>query len=679
MGTLHPKPPKNLPATGERLDSWKEIARYLNRYIRTVQRWEETAGLPVYRRSEGRLKGSPVYAFKGELDAWMRQNPPLLTEGEPCRPAPTTFRKANWIFWATAGVLCLLAVSAASWWFLLRHPTKSALRVVQMTSYAGQETQPAFSPDGKQVAFSWNGETQDNFDVYVRFVDGGQPLRLTTHPGMDGWPAWSPDGRLIAFARWVFGSSTAEVLTVPALGGPERKIAEFRLPPQPSAYFPAFCWTPDGKWIIAEYSPAGSTDVALALLSINTLEARPLTRPVASSAGDCCPAISPDGRRIAFRRSFKGRIWNLFVLPLDTGFQPLEEPRQLTNEAGGAWNPMWTGDGREVLYIANHAGVRTLMRIPYDGSRPASPIEFTGPIGFDWAISPRGDRFVYRDHRADPDIWRVDLAGDKRPSRVLSSSGSDIGPQFSPDGKKVAFLSDRVRGLRLYVSDLDGANAVELARTARPYPGPARWSPDGARIVFECQTDGNDDICVVPAGGGAIRRITKHPARDCQASWSRDGRWIYFTSNRSGSFQVWKAPADGSEAEAVQLTKGGGFSPLESLDGATVYFANERIPAAIWKVPAGGGTEARVVDLKILGSSQTFEVSAEGIYYGSSSDPERWFDLLFYRFSTGKPEVVSKIDKKLWNGLSVSPDGRWLLFSAFEAPYGDLYMVENFR
>jgi Tol biopolymer transport system component len=198
--------------------------------------------------------------------------------------------------------------------------------------------------------------------------------------------------------------------------------------------------------------------------------------------------------------------------------------------------------------------------------------------------------------------------------------------------------------------------------------------------VFECRNESNDDICAVPAGGGVTRRLTRHPATDRFPSWSRDGRWVYFSSNRSGSLQVWKAPADEAETGAVQLTKGGGVSPVEAADGTTVYFGRQGPPGTVWKVPAGGGEETRVGNFTVNGRRYlNFAVGAQGIYYASSSDAIHWFELWLYRFSTGKSERIRRIETMFWQGLSVAPDDRWLLFVAAQDDHGDLQMVENFR
>ena len=146
-GSHTAKPVKAVPFPGERLDSWKEIARYLNRDVRTVQRWEETSGLPVRRRMPGRLKGNPVYAFKSELETWLRQTPPPAVEKEGAvNPAAKTARRISSVFWLAGVVVLLAAGGAIGWHLILRQPSIPTLRLVRLTSYPGQERHPAFSP-----------------------------------------------------------------------------------------------------------------------------------------------------------------------------------------------------------------------------------------------------------------------------------------------------------------------------------------------------------------------------------------------------------------------------------------------------------------------------------------------------------------------------------------------------
>ncbi len=671
-----PHVPKAMPFASGRLDSWKEIAHYLNRDIRTVQRWEEACRLPVYRRPPGRLKGGPVYAYRSDLDAWLRQTPPPVVEKEAAPAAH--WWKTQRAVWVAIVVFTLMAVGATVWRLARPKPAPAPLRVVRLTSYHGQVRQPAFSPDGKQIAFAWNGEAQDNHDIYIKFLDTGEPLRLTTHPGVDGWPAWSPDGRMVAFFRWVRGEPNVDLLTVPALGGPERKILRIRISVRPGAAsgMPLMCWTPDGKWILQGYTSDPNAPPVLALVSVETREIRPLTR---SESGDCCPAITPDGRRLAFLRHSPGRIPNVYILQLGVDYRPEGEPRQLSHELSGALNPMWTGDGREVLYTSSREGVRTMWRVPWDGSRRALPIESLGAVGINWAVSARGDRLAYSDRERDSDIWRVDLPGGKHLDRIVPSSASDSNPEISPDGKGLVFVSERLGGRRVWVSDSDGVKPMDIAKGGGPFPTPARWSPDGNQIAFECQNEGNDDVCIAPAGGGAVWRLTQHAARDAFPSWSRDGKWIYFTSNRSGSFQIWKTSADGTDAAAVQVTNGGGYSAVESPDGKTVFFVRDRLSGGVWKVPVQGGPETQVGSFRILGYSQNYAVGPEGVYYASSTDPEKWFELWFFRFASEKSESICRIERRLGEGFSVSPDGRSLFFAADEFRDGNLYMVENFR
>ena len=138
----------------------------------------------------------------------------------------------------------------------------------------------------------------------------------------------------------------------------------------------------------------------------------------------------------------------------------------------------------------------------------------------------------------DANIWRLSLSGPGvatgPPARFIASTRLDAAAQYSPDGKRIAFESDRSGVHGIWVSDADGSNAVELFSRAGAGSGTARWSPDGQRIAFDSNPEGNLDIYVIRASGGKPIRLTTDPADDDAPSWSRDGNWVYFASKRTG-------------------------------------------------------------------------------------------------------------------------------------------------
>src|SRR5512135_3223019 len=161
--------------------------------------------------------------------------------------------------------VAVIVLVAAGWYWLGRqHPAEpeAPLIPVPLTAYPGVEATPSFSPDGSQVAFSWNGEKQDNPDIYVKQIGVEPPSRLTTDPAVDARPAWSPDGRTIAFIRRLSQDKTA-IMLVPQRGGRERLLAE-------TGGFGFLTWTPDSKWLVGSCREAGDRGLALYLLSIET-------------------------------------------------------------------------------------------------------------------------------------------------------------------------------------------------------------------------------------------------------------------------------------------------------------------------------------------------------------------------------------------------------------------------
>ena len=176
------------------------------------------------------------------------------------------------------------------------------LQATRLTAYAGTESAPSLSPEGSQVAFSWNGPTQDNHDIYIKLVGPGEPIQLTHNPARDDSPAWSPDGTEIAFLRWLpHSDTTVDVMVVPALGhAAERRIGTVTI--RPLALSSRLSWTPDGHWVaIGVDAPAESRGIWL--LSRDGRDRRRLTTsPHGEFFSDFNPVFSSDGRHMAFIR-----------------------------------------------------------------------------------------------------------------------------------------------------------------------------------------------------------------------------------------------------------------------------------------------------------------------------------------------------------------------------------------
>jgi Tol biopolymer transport system component len=186
--------------------------------------------------------------------------------------------------------------------------------------------------------------------------------------------------------------------------------------------------------------------------------------------------------------------------------------------------------------------------------------------------------------------------------------------------------------------------------------------------------EGNSDIYVIRSSGGKPIRLTTDSADDVAPSWSRDGRWLYFTSKRTGRFEVWTVSAAGGQAS--QVTRNGGGPAFESSDGTSIYYMKGDLSGSLWKMPLVGGEEVQVLPSVAW---RAFSLSNEGIYFIPEPGTERTSSLQFLRFATGKVKTVATISGFPEEGLSVSRDGRFILFSLIDEGSSDLMLVENFR
>jgi Tol biopolymer transport system component len=673
--------PRSEISPSDRLDSWKEIAAHLRRAVRTVRRWEQCEGLPVHRHPHA--KRSSVYAYRTEIDAWWssRQanlNPHSAVVDVPTGGGPT---RRPWSAAIVPGVLSLAFVGLMAARLLQNGNGTKAPLVRSLTAYHGFETGPSFSPDGTRLAFVWNGDQMDNFDIYVRMIDDSTSHRLTTSPATDYNPVWSPDGRAIAFLRWREGSR-ADIWVMPSLGGSERKIGEATpgdLNDPLLAWISHLAWSHDSRSLIVADADPESRTQSLFKISTDTGEKRRITRALTFSMGDDSPSVSADGRTLAFVRSPTIAASDIYLLPLTVQMVSESTPRRLTFENGYLYNPMWTSDGRDILYVTYLDGNTVIKRIPVQGGGQPEVVFTVGQRATSTALSPDGGRLVYAAAQDDLDIAVLSLNGDSLhpnpPHRLISSTRTDMSPQISPDGTRIAFASRRSGPMEIWVADRDGKNPVRLTQGLL-YSGAPRWSPDAKMLAFGSVVNGKDDIFTVGASGGPVRRITEDPARDVVASWSRDGHSLYFASNRTGSFEIWKMPIRGGPAR--QITKGGGYGGFESVDGGYFYYAKSNtMPTSLWRVSVNGGDEQSVIPS--LHRWSHFAVFQDGIYFVPSIRPPARSELQFYAFDSRSIQSVANLQAHTAPGLAISPDRRWALYVVHERVASDLMLLESFR
>ncbi len=604
------------------------------------------------------------------------------------RPQPASERhKRN--RWIVAAVLLLAIGGVAARWFLRRSAPEleAPLRIVPLTSFAGLELEPALSPDGNQVAFIWRGEKQDNWDIYVKLIDGGTPLRLTTDPAVDAAPAWAPDGRRLAFIR--SSQNSSGIYVIPALGGPERKLAEV-----PAS---KLSWSPDGKLIAFDQRPAPGQQSGIFVLSTDTGEKRRLTSTPEGYLSDLGPAFSPDGRSLVFARFQSVVTAALYLMPLTAAAAPAGEPRRLTPENMNVSAHDWIPDGRSLVFAAAPSGGSSrLWRVSAEGG-PGEPqrIAVEGDRVDSPSVSKGGAagsyRLAYVQYSSDTNIWRVPgpavrakdaTARAASPVQLIASSRPDGAPQVSPDGKRIAFVSGRSGNNEVWVCESDGSRPVQVTSLGT-YLGSPRWSPEGQRIAFDVNQDGQSDIYTISAEGGAPRRLTFEKSNEFRPNWSGDGRWIYFGSNRTGTDQIWKMPSDGGAA--IQVTKNGGHDVYESVDGKFIYYSKRFLaadPPGIYRIPADGGDEVRVLD---QGSVGRWAITRTGIYLLKNATPSESASIEYYNFDTGKLTEIVRFGKQAAVGpgggtnLAVAPDDRWIVYVQRDREESDIMMIENFR
>jgi Tol biopolymer transport system component len=530
------------------------------------------------------------------------------------------------------------------------------------------------SPDGTLIAFTWADETFSNPPaLYVKQIGLGAPLRLTTDPAWHGTPAWSPDGRQIAFVQGTGPAESDGVYVMPALGGAKRRLS--------AVSRSGLDWSPDGAQLALAQNDAAEPRVGIVLVGVDGGPPRRVTTPPAGGWQDGRPVFSPDGLTLAFVRSdTDSLVSDLHVVAASGG-----APRRITRDKVPIQGLAWTTDGREIVFDSERTGVSRLWRVDALGSRDPELIGDVGDGAAQPTIARRGAQLAYCRSQVDNNLWQRRLAPNAVPAALLASRRSEIDPQYSPDGSRLTYASNQTGAYEIWVAGAEGSSPQRLTSFNGPAVGTPRWSPDGRRIVFDARVDGTAALYVIDAQGGRPQRISGGDAQDMVPSWSRDGRRIYFTSLRTSRHEIWTMAPDGGGA--TQITSTGGFGAAESPDGKFLYYAKASSDTSLWRVPLAqgavtGGEENVVPGDKLLNWAD-WAPANDGVYYVEAvRQAVAGGALCVIRRLTlpGRRIVdVQRIDRPVWFGLTVAPAGDALLWTQLDHNSSEIIVAANFR
>ncbi len=398
----------------------------------------------------------------------------------------------------------------------------------QLTDFGGPESQPALSPDGQNLAYVAKASPTSGNDIFLIRVGGRNPINLTKGGSPDETqPAFSPDGQSIAFRSERAGGG---IYVMGATGESVRRISDF-------GYNPS--WSPDGKRIVVATEGGNNPGARASTAELWVVEVQTGERKKIYDGDAVMPRWSPNGHRIAF--------WGLPILdagqrdiltiPADGG-----EAVPVTNDPQLDWSPAWAPDGKFLYFASDRGGSKNLWRAPIDESTG----EVTGPLqalttpsasSGELTIARTGGQIAYSAfnvqlnvHRIAIDPSSMKVEGTDVP--VTSGSTQFFEPEVSPDGSLVVMRN--LGGQEdLYIVKSDGTDLRKITDDA-PKDRGAKWSPDGKRIAFYSDRNGRYEIWSIDAQGSNLQQMTKTTGDTFNyPSWSPDGKRLLAVNSKN--------------------------------------------------------------------------------------------------------------------------------------------------
>lgn len=485
----------------------------------------------------------------------------------PAVERPQAPRPRQRPYWAT-GLFALLAAALIGGTIAYVQanpgPAEPDVQLQIITSDLGAEIHPALAPSGSMIVYSAAREG-DARHLYLRTVDDGSVEQLTSGEFADTAPSWSPDGQRLAFARTSPERCEVMIMTLPR--GPGRSVATCNLRNGLST-----AWL-DNETLLISDRPNPAAPIALYSVDTGTGARREVTRPTAGEVGDQLAAISPDGRTVAFRRSSLPGVSEIYLADLRSG-----DVRQFTRDHSTILGIAWAPDGRQLYVSTTRAGDFGLWR--YDISRAGRPERMvTGLRRIGRLSSDQQGRVAFEAFDLQSEIVRVPR--DARAPRT-ASNGESAYPDISPDGKTLAFASDRGGKSAIWVMGVGPGSVSPNRLLSQDYGYVAwpRWSPSGRRIAFLATVGGRSQLNIVAADGGRLRTVFETMDTLWSLDWISEDTMILAT-NRAGVWRLWKIRVTDGQATPASPP---GWDSVQAGPGGRLYGTRFNTDG-VWRLP----------------------------------------------------------------------------------------------
>jgi Tol biopolymer transport system component/DNA-binding winged helix-turn-helix (wHTH) protein len=458
--------------------------------------------------------------------------------------SPPNLQAWPWIALSLLVVAIAVASTAALYVYLRGKPewivAESHLPFISTPAI---ERYPALAPDGTMIAYSAGALVTDR-QIYLRLLKGGDPIQLTHDAGDASAPAWSPDGKTIAYVNAQQGHP-CRIMEIPVPAGQSRQVGQCRFSERSS-----LCFDPSGRALFFADAPAHKAGNRIFKLDLDNGRISSVTHSRTPDVSDDDPSVSPDGSKVLYNRDAGASGVEIRLVSLSRGGD-----RLLTSADGGSLLGAWSADGRMILVTRSRGNENSLWAYASKGGAPwriLSSGEYLGRL----SAGPNGLVAIEMQYPGGQ-LVSVTPHSDSPPRPIDSSGLKTWCVDYAADG---AFLATgwHLDGWGIWIS---GANGVLRELVRLPQPACAiRWSPDGSRFAFITTRRHGFDVPVMTRGGQPIGRLHYGGNDSGFLDWTADGKALLTSREDKGGWRIWRTDL-ATPDKAVPITPYGWQSP----------------------------------------------------------------------------------------------------------------------